>query len=1173
MKGMLRCHMVLALVGVWAWSQARAQGPKTLVINEILANNTKIVLDANKKPVTEDDWIEIYNASDKAVDMGGMYLTDDLKVPTKWQIPVGSLVTGRGYRLIWAGNHTSAGGQHASFSLQSDGEEIGLFDKDGSTVIDTVSFGRQDPNTSYGRYPDGASEWRLFGTPTGGTRNLNPYLGVVADPQFSRDRGFYDEPFSVAITTATADAMIFYTLDGSSPLESRGGTSQLYVEPISITTTTCLRAAAIKDGFKPSHVQTCTYLFAQDVASQPRNPSGFPTYWAGTAADYAMDPDITSAAAYSPLVEDALASLPTLSIVMATADLFGSNGIYANPSSRGAAWERPTSAELIYPDGLPGFQIDCGIQIQGGWFRPLSSTPKKSLRLSFKGLYGPAKLRYPLFGDDAVSEFDTVTLRAGANDGYAWDGARYTEQYIRDQFGRDLQRATGNVGSHGTFVHVYLNGLYWGLYNIVERPDAAFSASYLGGDKEDWDALHNGGSTEPIQGDLTAWNQMIAQCKLAADSDDEFQMLQGRNPDGTPNPAFPDLLDVPNYIDYLIVNLWGGNWDWPWKNWYAARDRMARSTGFKFYCWDFENTLGNNLSRSPLNKNALQNDFSSAGEPHQNLKRNAEYRLLFADHVHRFLFNGGVLAPESLVPRYESLAAGVELAIVTESARWGDQHFHPPLTLEDWYDRDTNYNDGRAGRDWVLKYYLPQRTAIVLQQFKDAGLYPKVDAPVFRINGSYQHGGQTASNALLSMTAPAGKIYYTLDRSDPRTPATAVAADSGMVLAAQDAAKRVLVPTAAVSDAWRGGAAFDDAAWALVSGSPGGVGYDRNPTGGGDYRPFISLNVESQMYGTGKGSSCYIRIPFTLQAAQLDQIGSLTLKMLYDDGFVAYLNGSEAVRATFTGTPAWNSKASGSRAAGTTFTAFDLSGLMGELQAGDNILAIHGANSSSSSDDFLMVAELTASKTSTSAISGVSPGAAEYRGAVTLTQSVHVKSRVLSGTTWSALNEASFAVGPVATSLRISEIQYHPQDTGDPGDPNTEFIELKNTGTQAINLNLVRFTKGIDFTFGDVVLQPGRFTLVVRDAAAFAARYGAGLPVAGVFAGSLDNAGERIRLEDAAGTAIHDFKYSDGWYDATDGGGYSLTVKDPAAIGNDPAALGNKDLWRAGAKLGGSPGA
>jgi hypothetical protein len=187
-----------------------------------------------------------------------------------------------------------------------------------------------------------------------------------------------------------------------------------------------------------------------------------------------------------------------------------------------------------------------------------------------------------------------------------------------------------------------------------------------------------------------------------------------------------------------------------------------------------------------------------------------------------------------------------------------------------------------------------------------------------------------------------------------------------------------------------------------------------------------------------------------------------------------------------------------------------------------------------------------------------------------LMQSTCVKVRAISGSTWSALNEATYAVGPVAESLRITEIMYHPIDTGDPTDPNTEYIELTNVGTEAINLNLVKFTNGVDFAFPDLDLESGGHLLVVKDIGAFEARYGGGFNIAGQYTGSLSNSGERIALSDAAGQVIADFRFQDDWYDLTDGLGFSLTVKDPA--GTDPSALNDKAAWRASADAGGSPG-
>ena len=181
----------------------------------------------------------------------------------------------------------------------------------------------------------------------------------------------------------------------------------------------------------------------------------------------------------------------------------------------------------------------------------------------------------------------------------------------------------------------------------------------------------------------------------------------------------------------------------------------------------------------------------------------------------------------------------------------------------------------------------------------------------------------------------------------------------------------------------------------------------------------------------------------------------------------------------------------------------------------------------------------------------------------------------MSGGTWSALNEATFAVGPVAENLRITEIMYYPprgdpaslRDDGPPlyigqdaNDPNEEFIELTNIGTQTINLNLVRFTNGVDFTFPNVELSPGERIVVVQDRSAFEARYGRNINIAGQYSGQLNNAGERITLEDAIGQVILDFSYNDAWRSLTDGEGFSLTLIDP--MNSDPSSWGAKDSWR-----------
>jgi hypothetical protein len=134
--------------------------------------------------------------------------------------------------------------------------------------------------------------------------------------------------------------------------------------------------------------------------------------------------------------------------------------------------------------------VDCGLRIEGGYFRGRDITRKRSFRVLFKQACGPGRLKRDLFHEaSAVQEFDSLVFRAGANDGYSWDAVKDTEQFTRDEFNRRLQLDMGHSAPRGLFVHLYLNGLYWGLYNLCERPNEDFSASYFGGEPEEWKAV------------------------------------------------------------------------------------------------------------------------------------------------------------------------------------------------------------------------------------------------------------------------------------------------------------------------------------------------------------------------------------------------------------------------------------------------------------------------------------------------------------------------------------------------------------------------------------------------------------------------------------------------------------------------------------------------------------
>jgi len=239
-----------------------------------------------------------------------------------------------------------------------------------------------------------------------------------------------------------------------------------------------------------------------------------------------------------------------------------------------------------------------------------------------------------------------------------------------------------------------------------------------------------------------------------------------------------------------------------------------------------------------------------------------------------------------------------------------------------------------------------------------------------------------------SNASPGGVIYYTLDGTDPRLPGTTEPSNQ-ITFVAENAPKRVLVPTGTVSDNWRGDDYFNDAGW--ISGTRG-IGYERNS----GYEQYIGLDLEDRMYGIN--ATCYIRVPFNFHPGE-NNIISLTLKIRYDDGFIAYLNGAEVARRNFTGTPSWNSTADikHSDSEADDFEDIDVSLHLDALLTGDNILAIHGLNESLTSSDFLISAELVAVTDDSSSDSDIEipTGVQEYTEPITLTESTHVKARVL----------------------------------------------------------------------------------------------------------------------------------------------------------------------------------
>jgi hypothetical protein len=737
-------------------------------ITEIMAANSSVLPDEDGD---YSDWIEIFNPTSEAISLNKWFLTDNIDNPLKWQFPDVELLPGAYMVIYVSGKDRRNPGTnlHTNFKLSADGEDLALIKPDGANIVFSIhAYPIQYNDISYGIIEGVFSYLR---NPSPGMPNVaGEYIPA---PEFSVSRGVYDNPFSVELSSLVAEGIIRYTIDGSFPSKKNGNT---YSSPINISTTTPLRAIVYK-GSDSSEIVTHTYFFLDDVIHQPDNPEGYPIQWGpyktltGNAlADYGMDPEVYDDPMYADSLKKAFLSIPILSVVTDKNNFFLDSiddvvgGIYIYTGMDGVEigrdWERPVSAEYII-DGKAdnGFQVNCGIRIQGGEGRVPEKSPKHSFRLVFRSQYGPSKLNYKLFNNEAATDkFNTLILRAGfCNTWYHWDGAqRNIAQYVRDPWTKDTQLEMMGIGSNNTYVHLFLNGLYWGLYSISERLDEEFMETYVGGNEDDYDVIKD--YTELVSGTLDNWNTMMTMANKGLADNASYFKIQGKNPDGTDNPEYPKYLDVNNLIDYMLINIYGGNDDWDHHNWVAARNRVYPGNGFQFFCWDAEHVL-KNINTSVVNEN---ND-NCPSRLYTKLRANDEFKMLFTDHVYRHLFNNGALTPLKTKERYINRAEQIKLALMCESARWGDYRRDVHTWRYPPYELYTPFNQWLNEYNRLINQYFPARTQVVLNQLIAEGLYSNLAPPVFSHNG-----GIVAPDFELTMSATEGSIYYTTNGTDPR---------------------------------------------------------------------------------------------------------------------------------------------------------------------------------------------------------------------------------------------------------------------------------------------------------------------------------------------------------------------------------------------------------------------
>jgi len=506
--------------------------PVELYINEFQASNISSV----RNPYTGDftDWIEIYNAGISDVDINGFFLTDDPNNPQKFQIAFDSTLHAGEYMLFWADDLDEF--NHTNFKLGRAGEYIGLYDSQGN-VIDDVSFGYQEDDLSFGRIAGNLESWAFYEVATPGSVNSDTYLsGRAENPVFSISGGYYNGNQSITLSSSDPSVQFRYTLDGTIPDES----DLLYSQSIVIDSTTALRVRSFANGKLPGDVITQTYFIDEEI------------------------------------------NLPFVSLVTEPDNLFDDEiGIYVigtngrpgyctdTPMNVNQDWERPINVELYDKDGSIELNQQAGVKIFGGCSR--TRYPQKSLALYARSDYGKGSFDCQLFKDKPIYTFESFILRSSADD------CRYT--MFKDAMGQALLEDMDIDRQAYRPAVVFINGQYWGIHNIREKINEHYPAGNYNIDADEVNLLKNNPEN--------AWN-------VKAGNAEHYNIMMDyiNRQDMNTEQAYlyvSSKMDLNNYIDYQIAEIYLSANDWPGNNIKFWRANSGPHDKWRWIIYDLDN--------------------------------------------------------------------------------------------------------------------------------------------------------------------------------------------------------------------------------------------------------------------------------------------------------------------------------------------------------------------------------------------------------------------------------------------------------------------------------------------------------------------------------------------------------------------------------------------------------
>ncbi len=597
-------------------------------INEYSCSNSTGPVDTFGE---NEDWAELYNSGGTAVDLGGFFLSDKSSELSKWEIPAGATVPAGGYtRIIFSGRASLSGGEiHAGFKLTQTKNEWIILSSSAGIVTDSLKILKiTQKDHSYGRTSDGAGTWSIFTTPTFGASNTGGSNYYTAKPTMSVAPGFYPSAQTVTLSTTDASATIRYTLDGTTPTMA----STEYTAAINVAATTTVRARSFSSdaSVPPSFVETNTYF---------------------------------------------INSTHTLPVISASGDQIAG---FLNDAVPGAFTSN-------FDGAFEFFESDGTFSAEGeGYYNKHGNDSwaydQRGFDFVMRDEYGyDHALHHEIFPTKDRDEYKRVMCKAAANDNYSFEAGG---AHLRDAYIHTLSQEADLKMDERTsrFVIVYINGVYWGVYDVREKvDDHDFIDHYYDQSRNNIQYIKTWGGTWAEYGGPGALDDWATFYNYVISND----MSVTANYE-----TVTDQYNVGSLIDYLVLNSYTVTSDWLNFNtaWWRGIDPDGDKKKWRYTLWDMDASFGHYINYTgvpstepdadPCNPEALEGSPGSDPEGHltilSRLRENEEFNYLY---ISRFIdLANGALSCESMIALLDSMAAVIAPEMEQQITRWGGSY-------------------------------------------------------------------------------------------------------------------------------------------------------------------------------------------------------------------------------------------------------------------------------------------------------------------------------------------------------------------------------------------------------------------------------------------------------------------------------------------------------------------